>query len=75
MKLALSFLAMAVNAGPNCDVTESDSCPCAAISWKKAKMSNKSASKIQKQGQRSVEMRVAISNNIIDKERICKLKN
>lgn len=70
MKLGLSFLAIAgLSEGATlCANTESATCPCAHIRWKKAKIGGNSASKIQKRGQSSVEMRVAIVNQILDKD-------
>lgn len=70
MKLALSFVALAsvTNAGDLCDTTESASCPCSHVLWKKAKLGGNNASKIQKRGQNSIEMRMAIGNTILDKD-------
>ena len=70
MKLGLSFLALAglSEGAALCDETESATCPCSNIYWKKAKVGGSSASKIQKRGQSSVEMRMTIVNQILDKD-------
>jgi len=69
MKLssALGFLALS-NAAPNCEVTESATCPCSLLKYKKAKIGNRSASAIQKRGQGVIEMRVTVMNHILDKD-------
>ena len=68
MKLAWGLtLALSGVEANNCDVTQSDTCPCNDVKWKKAKVGGKAASKIEKRGATSVEMRMGIANTIIDR--------
>jgi len=68
MKLSLGLLGLSAVNAADCDATQSATCPCSSISWKKAKIGGKSASKIEKRGQNSIEMRMAIANTILDKD-------
>jgi len=69
MKLIFGFLALSgVDANARCDITESETCPCSQVYWKKAKIGSKSASAIQKIGRSHVELKVAVQNHILDKE-------
>jgi len=68
MRLSLILLVGYCDGAALCENTESASCPCSQIVWKKAKIGGKSASKIEKRGKTSVEMRIAIGNNILDKD-------
>jgi hypothetical protein len=69
MKLAWGLaLALSGVEANNCDVTQSDTCPCSDVKWKKAKVGGKAASKIEKRGATSIEMRMGIANTIIDRD-------